>query len=124
VNTPEFSFNVIVQSVAAVNNPPIFTDDLYNQFVNEGASGSYILPATSDPESNTVTVVVDTKPTWVSFDSATNTFAFSPPAASASTYPINLRITDGTNTVPFSFKIIVQTAPANGAPSFASTPPL
>ena len=92
--------------------------------MNELATGTYVLPSTSDPETDIVSVVTLLKPFWVSFNSATNTYTYTPPAGSTNTYGLNLNLTDGTNFITYSFSIIVQTAPVNGAPYFASSFPV
>ena len=112
-------------TAASSNGAPTFSDGLNNQFVNEGATGTYVLPNITDPESDTCTITIIEKPSWVSFAAASNTFTFSPPLSSTGTYYIDFKLQDPYNTVSKSFAVIVRTAPsppANTAPVFITTP--
>jgi hypothetical protein len=52
VNTPQFTFNVIVTA----NTPAIFVSTPVAQSTRAGVAISYTLPATSDADSNTVSI--------------------------------------------------------------------
>ena len=94
-------------TAATSNGAPTFSDGLNNQFVNEGATGTYVLPTITDPESDTCTITITQKPSWVSFAASSNTFTFSPPLSSTDTYSINFNLQDPYNTVPKTFAVIV-----------------
>jgi hypothetical protein len=66
----------------SLNGVPTFSVGLVKQFVNEGATATYVLPTITDPESDTCTITITVKPPWVSFAAASNTFTFSPPLSS------------------------------------------
>ncbi len=109
----------------SLNGVPTFSVGLNNQFVDEGATATYVLPTIIDPESDTCTITIIEKPSWVSFAAASNTFTFSPPLSSTDTYYIDLKLQDPYNTVFKYFAVIVRTAPSppvNTAPVFITTP--
>ena len=89
------------------NGAPTFSDGLNNQFVDEGATATYVLPTITDRESDTCTITITLKPTWVSFEAASNTFTFSPPLSSTGTYYIDFNLQDPYNTVAKTFTVTV-----------------
>jgi hypothetical protein len=56
VNTPEFTFYVIVSASTVTNTPATFVSTPVAQSTAAGVAISYTLPATYDAESNTVTI--------------------------------------------------------------------
>ena len=56
VNSPQFSFNLIVTANTGSNNPATFVTTPASQSTPAGVPISYILPGTSDAEFNTVSI--------------------------------------------------------------------
>ena len=115
INTPvPFSFNIIITP----NTPPMFSGSLANQNVVQGHTLSYTLPATSDVDSDTVSVT-SSYPSFVTF--AGNTYTISPLITDVATsYSVSVTISDGINPgVVSSFNVIVA---ANSPPTFTTTP--
>jgi hypothetical protein len=89
------------------NGVPTFSVGLKNQFVDEGATATYVLPTIIDPESDTCTIIITLKPPWVSFKASSRKFTFNPPLSSTGTYSINFNLQDPYNTVAKTFAVIV-----------------
>ena len=90
-NEPYVQFSVVV-TAATSNGAPTFSGGLNNQFINEGSSGSYVLPSITDPESDICSISVTLIPSWATFSAVSNTFTFNPPLSSAGTHAINFNL--------------------------------
>jgi hypothetical protein len=88
-------------------------------------------PAVSDPDRNALTLTLNGKPAWASFDPKTGRIYGTPTAAyTATTSTSRLNVSDGAATTALRFSITVRTATAgasiggtSGSPIITGTPP-
>ena len=117
-NTPVTQFSIVVYA----NQPPDFNSALIAQSAIVGFTTIYSLPAYSDPEAKTTTVVSITLSSGAALPSfivrSGVTLTISPTLnAQASPYTLAITLTDGFNNV---VKSLVVTITANQAPSFST----
>lgn len=101
------------------NQAPIFSPALTSQSVREGFSQTYTV-ASKDPEGQPVTITFNpsgTQASFIAFNSATNTFTFTPLLGNAGTESVSVTASDGSASTTDSFTLTIL---ANAAPSFAS----
>ncbi|HEX6590823.1 MAG TPA: putative Ig domain-containing protein, partial [Moraxellaceae bacterium] len=115
VNTPTQSFTI---NVSADDDAPSFTSSDITTAA-EQVTYTYDVNAT-DPENQTLTYSLDTKPADMTIDADTGVINWLPPQA-GSTYTANVtvRVDDGLHQVTRSFVITVTSS--NDAPGFTST---
>jgi len=100
-----------VGSVAITVNPqndaPVFTAELSDQTVDEGAlvSGSY---AATDAEGDTITFSLVSAPSGAAINPSTGDFAYLASAGSAGTYTVEVQASDGTAAATSSFVLTVR----------------
>lgn len=81
-------------------------------------------PSASDPDGDSLTFVVENKPTWASFDNATGQLSGMPQLGQQGDYSnIQISASDGqTSTALPGFTVTVQSASSNNAPSVFGRP--
>ena len=94
-------------TVTPQNDPPVFTSELTDQTVDEGAlvSGSY---AASDAEGDAITFSLLSGPSGAAINSSTGDFAYLATAGSAGTYTVEVQASDGSATATSSFVLTVR----------------
>lgn len=75
-------------TAATSNGAPTFSVDLnIYHYVNAGASGTYVLPTITDPESDPSSITITGMPSWTTFSA--NIFTFSPPLTMTGNHGVN-----------------------------------
>ena len=109
-HTQTQSFVITVTAAPVVNTPPVITSTALTMGA-VGTSYSYTLDGT-DADGDVLLFSSVTLPTWGEFDTTTGILSGTPDAAD--TYPVELTLSDGTDSVTDSFSIVVTdtSAPA------------
>jgi trimeric autotransporter adhesin len=99
----------------ASNQAPTFSPALVSKSVIEGLSLIYTIGAT-DPEGQLVTITFNptgTQASFITFNSATKTFTFTPQLGDAGTQSVSVTASDGSlsTTSSFTLTIVANTAP-------------
>jgi len=94
-------------TVIPVNDAPVFTTELVDQSIDEGALLTCDYDAT-DAEGDALTFALVTGPSGASVNSSTGEFGYLSLAGSAGTYTVTVSVTDGTATTQSSFELIVR----------------
>lgn len=94
-------------TVTPQNDAPVFTAELSDQTVDEGAlvSGSY---AATDAEGDAITFSLLSGPTGAAINPSTGDFAYLATAGSAGTYTVEVQASDGTAASTSSFVLTVR----------------
>ena len=108
-------------NVAAVNDPPAYTTTPGLTVITK-SQYSYIINAT-DEEGQALTITCPTKPAWLAFSATAGNAVLigTPQRTDAGNASVTLQVTDGTNTTPQSFTIVVTLD--NHVPVITSTAP-
>ncbi|HEX4869994.1 MAG TPA: putative Ig domain-containing protein, partial [Moraxellaceae bacterium] len=113
--------NPVTQSftitVSADNDAPSFTS-VNETTVAEDTAYQYDLNAT-DPEGQTLTYALTTKPSGMTINASTGVVDWTPPLNANAVYNVTATVSDGTNTVSNPWTITVT--PVNDAPTFTSS---
>jgi hypothetical protein len=108
------SYHFHLNSIAA-NQAPTFSPALVSKSVIEGLSLTYTVGAT-DPEGQLVTITFNptgTQASFITFNSATKTFTFTPQLGDAGTQFVSVTASDGSlsTTSSFTLTIVANTPP-------------
>ncbi len=95
-----------------VNYPPIFTSSPLLQ-IDEDSLYSYTLTASDQNEWNTFNFEIITLPSWLTYDSLTNTISGTPLYNDIGNHSISLRVTDGLDESIQTFTITVNSKCSN-----------
>lgn len=109
-----------VLTVTEVNSAPSITD-IPDTAVPEGTPVS-IPVSVSDPDipSNTLTITVDSLPTWASFDSLTNTITANPLETDAPSETFNVTVTVSDGLLSSSDTLLLSAIETNTAPTLTN----
>jgi hypothetical protein len=112
------SFTIIVENV---NDLPVVTSTP-NTLVNEDDPYTYILTVTDADAADVIHMTVNAKPSWLAFDyvdgTKTATLSGTPTNSDVGSSTIDISITDGQATVPYTYQLVV--APVNDAPEITA----
>ena len=100
-------------TVEPVNDVPEITSSPALS-VDEEQEYSYTVTYT-DVEEDPIEIIPETLPTWLTFEEATATVSGTPDDAEVGDHTVELRVTDGTDTISDAFQITV--VPVNDVPS-------
>ncbi len=109
-----------VITVIHVNRPPVFVNFLKTVTINEGEAFTHTYEA-NDPDGDSVTMALVSKPVGSNFDVNTGIFTWTPTFEQSGIYKLVLTITDGEFTVKDSTLITVKNV--NRPPEFTVTMP-
>jgi len=105
--------------VENVEEAPVFTSTPVTD-ATENLDYSYTVTTQDDDHGDTVTLSVDSMPTWLSFDSGAGTLTGTPLHSAVGDHQVTLDASDGTHSVQQSYTITV--ADVNNAPTISGTP--
>jgi hypothetical protein len=107
---------------AAPNRPPVISG---TPPVSVTAGSAYSFqPTASDPDGNTLTFSITSKPTWATFSATTGRLQGMPTTAQVGTYSnIVMTVSDGSATASLPAFSIVVNAPPNRPPVISGPPP-
>ncbi len=110
-------------TVTAANTPPKISGTPADS-VTAGQSYSFV-PTASDPEGQTLTFSISSKPTWASFDVTTGRLSGVPSTAQAGVYPgIVITASDGQLSASLpAFSVAVASPPTAGSATLSWSPP-
>ncbi|WP_412972679.1 putative Ig domain-containing protein [Glaciecola sp. MF2-115] len=111
------NFTITVAAVVSENNAPVITSNAITM-ATVGTSYTYTLTAT-DEDGDDLTYSSVTLPTWGAFDTSTGILSGTPDAADS--YPVELSVSDGTDSVSDAFTIVVTEASAPVLTIFENT---
>ncbi|MBT1449360.1 putative Ig domain-containing protein [Glaciecola sp. XM2] len=112
------SFTITVEAAVVPNSAPVVTSTALTMGT-VGSSYSYTLTATDADAGDTLSFSSVTLPSWADFDTSTGILSGTPDAAGD--YPVELSVSDGTDSTPQSFTIVVAEASAAVALSIFET---
>lgn len=102
-NSVSQSFTIVVAAIVLPNNAPVITSSAIT-LGTVGTSYSYTLTA-SDQEGDNLAFSSVTLPAWGTFDTSTGILSGTPDQADS--YPVELSVSDGTDSVSDVFTIVV-----------------
>ncbi|MFZ1624999.1 MAG: putative Ig domain-containing protein [Gammaproteobacteria bacterium] len=117
------AFSIQVQAAPPTNLSPTISGTPAASIV-AGQAYSF-QPSAADPNGDTLTFSISSKPAWATFNTSTGRLDGTPAAANVGSYPgIAIRVSDGATSVSLpTFSIQVQAAPqANLPPTISGTP--
>ena len=116
------TFSIQVQAAPPANLPPTISGAPPTSII---AGQAYnFLPSASDPNSDTLTFSITSKPAWATFNASTGRLSGTPGAANVGSYTgIVIRVSDGTNTVALAAFTITVSQVTNGTATISWIPP-
>ena len=116
------AFSIQVQAAPQTNLPPVISGTPATSVV---ASHAYSFqPSASDPNGDTLTFSISSKPAWATFNTSTGRLNGTPAPADVSSYAgIVIRVSDGTTTVALTAFTVTVTQVTNGTATMSWIPP-
>jgi hypothetical protein len=114
------AFSIVVSGIP--NRPPAISGTPPTT-VTAGTAYAF-QPTASDPDGNTLTFSITSKPAWATFSATTGRLSGTPTASQVGTYAnIVIGVSDGQASAQLPAFSIVVNSPPNGAPVISGTPP-